>query len=671
MTRQQTDGHFARLIGSRVSRRSVIRGGVIGAAGLTAAALIGCGDDDDEAPAPPPATAAPATATATQTPIPTAAAVRGTPTPTPTATATQAAAAGTATPTATPTAEPTPEGPGYALEPAYDYIGNAATDGAPFAYGWQEPNKKPVPGGIVTYGTSLIHASFDNITSGGGMTQSANTMVGDMLIGYHHGPDFNVYQMEINPDFGLATGWEVAPDGLALTFTLREANYHNVAPVNGRALVADDVAQAYTRMQNGRQAGLLLGLESAEAVDDRTVRFNMSRPNADILVVAGNRETPIYPPEVYDQGIADTTPIGTGPGILDKENTTQDQRMVFVRNPDYWAGAPLIDAFHFDTIQDPETRKAAFRTGQTHHGLPTLRLEELDSLWESVPGMNVMSNPSLMGISIYAVNSNIAPFNDTRVRRALKLGMDVDRYLAIRYPGQTWPDSLPAFGWPFYSDVYPGRGAFGSTGAYDPEQAAQLLAAAGVEEGTRVRHRSPLGFAGLGPDTELIFEDMRALGFEPELLPADGAAFSTMYYSQGFSDPDVRDSEMIQGWSTAAPTANGYFWENIHSQSSTQHFNIEDPVIDDLADRQFGEFDADVRRGMFEQIINQMNEEAYWLDKVPASAGIFIVRPEVRFVRFHGPYIGIHSFWDWGYAMHKTWIDPDPPEQTLTVDHRG
>ncbi|MYA18876.1 MAG: hypothetical protein F4Z25_01070, partial [Chloroflexi bacterium] len=67
MTRQQTDGHFARLIGSRVSRRSVIRGGVIGAAGLTAAALIGCGDDDDEAPAPPPATAAPATATATQT----------------------------------------------------------------------------------------------------------------------------------------------------------------------------------------------------------------------------------------------------------------------------------------------------------------------------------------------------------------------------------------------------------------------------------------------------------------------------------------------------------------------------------------------------------------------------------------------------------------------------
>ena len=654
---------LSRFMGSRVSRRNVIRGGVIGAAGLSVAALIGCGDDDDEAPAPAPAaTQAAAAATASATPVPTAALVR---TATPTATAAPAATTGAA---ATATAPPAPA---RILEPSYDYIGNAQADGAPFAYGWADPDKEPVKGGILTYGTSLSHSPFDNITSGGGLTQSANTMVGDMLVGYHSGPDFNVYQMELNPDFGLATSWEVAPDGLSLTFALREANFHNVVPVNGRGLVANDVAQAYTRMQNGRQKGLLLGLQSAEAVDDRTVRFNMERPNADILVVAGNRETPVYPPEVYDLGIADTTPIGTGAGILDKSATIQDQRMVFVANPDYWGGAPYLDAFHFDTIKDSETRKAAFRTGQTHHGLPGLRLEELDALWESVPGTNVMSNPSLMGIGIYAVNSNVAPFNDPRVRRALKLGMDVDRYLAIRFPGQGFPDALPAFGWPFYSETYPGRDAFGSTKDYLPDESAKLLAAAGVEAGHPIRHRSPAGFTNPGADTQLIFEDLRALGFEPELLPADAAAFSKQYYSQGFSDPAVRDADMIQGWSTAAPTANGYFWENIHSKSSVQHFNVMDPVIDDLADRQFGEFDVEARREIFGQIINQFNDQAYWMDKIPASAGIFIVRPEVRHVRFHGPYIGIHSFWDWGYAMHKTWLDNENLDQTLTVDLRG
>ena len=657
---------LSRLIGSRVSRRSVLRGGVIGAAGLTAAALIGCGDDDDETPAPaatqPPAAATP---TATATAIPTAA-IERTATPTPTPTPTPAAGAA-----ATATAAPEPAGPGYPLEPAYDYVGNARNDGAPFAYGWKEPDKTPVPGGILTYGARYGHGSFDNVTTGGYITQSVNTMAGDMLVGYHHGPDFNVYQMELNPDFGLATGWEVAPDGLSLTFSLREANFHNVAPVNGRALVASDVAQHYARMQNGRQAGLLLGLGAVEAVDDRTVRFNMDKPNADILVVAGNRELPIYATEVYDAGIADTTPIGTGPGILDPENTSQDQRMTFAANPDYWGGAPLLDAFRFDTITDGETLKAAFRTGQTYHGLPTLRTEELDALWGSVPGMNVMSNPSLMGISIFAVNSNVAPFNDTRVRRAIKLGMDVDRYLGIRYPNQSWPDSLPAFGWPFYSDVYPGRAAFGSTAPYDPDEAAKLLSAAGVEKGHKIRHRHPGGFSGPGGDTQLVFESLRELGFEPELLPSDGAAFADQYYAQGFSDPERRGSEMIQGWSTAAPTANGYFWENIHSKSSVQHFNIVDPVIDDLADRQFSEIDTEARRELFQQIMKQMNDEAYWMDKLPASAGIFILRPEVRFVRFHGPYIGIHSFWDWGYSMHKTWLDPDPPEQTLTVDLRG
>ena len=665
MTEQapSTEQRWTRLIGSRVSRRSVIRGGVIGAAGLTAAALIGCGDDDDEAPAPAAATQAPAAATEAATPVPTAAIVR---TATPTATAAPAATTAAATATA-------PPAPARILEPtAYDYIENARADGAPFAYGWADPDKEPVKGGILTYGTSLSHSPFDNITSGGGLTQSANTMIGDMLVGYHHGPDFNVYQMELNPDFGLATGWEVAPDGLSLTFALREANFHNVAPVNGRGLVANDVAQAYTRMQNGRQKGLLLGLQSAEAVDDRTVRFNMERPNADILVVAGNRETPIYPPEVYDQGIADTTPIGTGAGILDKENTSQDQRMVFVANPDYWGGAPLLDAFHFDTIKDSETRKAAFRTGQTHYGLPTLRLSELDALWESVPGTNVMSNPSLMGIGIYAVNSNVAPFNDVRVRRALKLGMDVDRYLAIRFPGQGFPDSLPAFGWPFYSESYPGRDAFGSTGAYDPEEAAKLIAAAGVQEGHKVRHRSPAGFTNPGADTQLIFEDMRALGFEPELLPADAAAFSKQYYSQGFSDPAVRDADMIQGWSTAAPTANGYFWENIHSKSSVQHFNVVDPVIDDLADRQFGEFDPDARRESVRarSSTTSTKRRTGWT-RFRLRRVIFVVRPEVRHVRFHGPYIGIHSFWDWGYAFHKTWLDNENLDQSLTVDLRG
>ena len=45
---------------NRVSRRTALRGGAIGAAGLVGAALIGCGDDDDDDAAAPAAAAKPA-----------------------------------------------------------------------------------------------------------------------------------------------------------------------------------------------------------------------------------------------------------------------------------------------------------------------------------------------------------------------------------------------------------------------------------------------------------------------------------------------------------------------------------------------------------------------------------------------------------------------------------
>ena len=163
---------------------------------------------------------------------------------------------------------------------------------------------------------------------------------------------------------------------------------------------------------------------------------------------------------------------------------------------------------------------------------------------------------------------------------------------------------------------------------------------------------------------------MRELGLDLVTLRADGQAFVDQYYNQGWSDPEVRDSEMLNGFSTASPTANGYFWENIHSESASQHFNILDATVDDLADRQFAELDPDARRELILQIVDLFNEEAYWMDKVPASSQRFDLRPEVRFWRFHGPYIGIHSFWDWGYGFHKGWLDPDPPEESLTVDLR-
>ena len=94
---------------------------------------------------------------------------------------------------------------------------------------------------------------------------------------------FNVYDTLVLPEQGgpglvphLAKSWEA--DGNSYTFSLRD----DVQFQSGNPLTADDVVFSLERMQNLGQglSYLFAGVESAEAVDGSTVRFNLSTPYA-------------------------------------------------------------------------------------------------------------------------------------------------------------------------------------------------------------------------------------------------------------------------------------------------------------------------------------------------------------------------------------------------------
>lgn len=624
MTEQQPDGRWSRFIESRVSRRSVIRGGVLGAAGLTAAALIGCGDgDDDEVVATPvPATAAPATATV-------------------------------ATATPTQTSEPEP-----------DYVTGARAQGAPFAWNYPEPDETPKRGGIYKAVRTFAHGSFDPNTAS--FSWTPNSMIGDFVVGYNVGPSMNKgLEIEVSPDYGLATQWETAADGLTYTFNIREANFQNVAPVNGRALVAQDIVTAFDRMLTGFFAGPLGTMDRMEAPDDRTLLVHMKIPDPDLPTTLGNRQFPVYAQEPYDEGTQDTSPIGTGSMILDSANTVKDQTLAFTSNPDYWDGAPLLDGFQFERIEDRATHLAEFVRGRVQFARQPEELSQIRDLFDEVPGMQITSDPFWSsGTTVYAVNPNIEPFNDIRVRRALKLAMDTVKYGDLRFP-LGW-NSGPAFALPFvFGAEYPAQKSidpdtvpdeFGPWFKYDPAEAAQLLAAAGAE-GLTWQHCGPPSFSGeTTPQDALWQQDMRAIGLNIEFANPESVNFTTQYYGGGFRDTEVRATESIQGWSTAAPTRNGYFWENIHSASSVNHFDTRDAEVDRLADLQRSEGDPDQRQEYIRQIFDYFNDQAYWMDKPPGTWTGTVLRPESRFFRFNAPHIGIHWFWDWGYGVHKAWL---------------
>src|SRR5207302_8849533 len=93
-----------------------------------------------------------------------------------------------------------------------------------------------------------------------------------------------------------AQSYQIAPDGLSYTFTLRDnIKFHDGAP-----LTADDVVATYTRMIFPPQGVVSLlkdrysVVRKIEALDARTVKFTLSEPSAIFLLLLSDTTQGIY-----------------------------------------------------------------------------------------------------------------------------------------------------------------------------------------------------------------------------------------------------------------------------------------------------------------------------------------------------------------------------------------
>src|SRR5438874_424908 len=80
---------------------------------------------------------------------------------------------------------------------------------------------------------------------------------------------------------GLAASWEGSADFTTWTFKLRQGvKWHNVPPLNGRELVADDIKYCYEAYaQEGVQAFTFQDIDGMETPDKYTIRIHLKTPN--------------------------------------------------------------------------------------------------------------------------------------------------------------------------------------------------------------------------------------------------------------------------------------------------------------------------------------------------------------------------------------------------------
>ena len=116
----------------------------------------------------------------------------------------------------------------------------------------------------------------------------------------------------------LAESWE-APDETTWIFNLRQGvKFHN-----GDEVTAEDVVYSMEQQADppepGQTKAFYPAIESIEAVDKYTVKFNMSGPDPTVEgYLAWGRYSAIIPKDAYDKWNLVTEGIGTGPFKLDR-----------------------------------------------------------------------------------------------------------------------------------------------------------------------------------------------------------------------------------------------------------------------------------------------------------------------------------------------------------------
>jgi len=127
-----------------------------------------------------------------------------------------------------------------------------------------------------------------------------------------------------------------------------------------------------------------------------------------------------------------TTAIGSGPFMY--KSYTPGVSFELVKNPNYWEkGKPYLDGVTFPILTDRSTYIAAHRTGQIHRSAKVfgaLTPSEQSALKASNPAWQFFQSASNLSPWIQLNVTEISPFKDVRVRKAVSLGMD--RYAAFK-----------------------------------------------------------------------------------------------------------------------------------------------------------------------------------------------------------------------------------------------
>lgn len=329
----------------------------------------------------------------------------------------------------------------------------------------------PAAGGELVIGTPADVASLDPVDGGGTVSTAVRNLVYNHLVKYT--PD-----LEVVPD--LATEWEA--EGTEWTFQLRQGvTFHDGTPFN-----ADAVKAHFDRLLGPEEpvrAGVYTPfVERVEVVDDHTVRFVTTNPDAFFLSRLAEDAGAIPSPTALAEGVdLSQQPVGTG--AFRFVEWVPDVQVVVERNDDYWDTPALLDRVVFRPIGEAGARTIALEAGDIHVAAE-VPVESLARL-EADEGIDLTYRDTTRQL-FFGMHNLKEPFDNVRVRLALNLAVDMESIVESLYGelGTALNGSVPPAA---VGSIQP------EEVLYDPQRARDLLAEAGYPDGLDLTMVGPRG----------------------------------------------------------------------------------------------------------------------------------------------------------------------------------
>ncbi|WP_413871091.1 ABC transporter substrate-binding protein [Albidovulum sp.] len=374
---------------------------------------------------------------------------------------------------------------------------------------------------------------------------------------YNRLVEFKKGTTEVEP--GLAESWEVSEDGLEYTFHLRKGVkwQSNDVFTPTRDFNADDVIFSYDRQGNKDNpwheyiAGITYEyytamempslIKSVEKVDDNTVKFVLTRPEAPFMANIAMPFASIVSKEYADalekagtREDFNNKPIGTGPFTFVAYQ--KDAVIRYAKNADYWGEAPKIDDLVFAITPDAAVRLQKLKAGECQL-MPYPAPADLAAIKED-PNLKLDEQAGL-NVAYLAYNTTMKPFDDVRVRKALNMAVNKQAIIdaVFQGAGQVAKNPIPPTMWSYNDAV--------QDDPYDPEAAKKLLEEAGVSDLSMNIWAMPVQrpyMPNARRTAELMQEDFAKIGVKAEIVSYEWGEYLKKSMEPG------RDGAVILGW---------------------------------------------------------------------------------------------------------------------------